>query len=242
MSILRNQIPIHADILSGLTDNKNSVLVFGDHKIKHCRIRPLETCGIAERTRALLGRMRYKILALAGLRHPDTRIPSQFMAEDFRSVLANYGFSNIKILDFFDKSADIVHDMNLPLPAQYEAAFETVIDMGTSEHVFDVRQCFANLFSLLKPGGTIILNLPCKGYYLHGLYTFSPELITEMLVCNGFEIIREIYGTEAGVIVDRNQDAPDIMMWMVARLTAKRDTFVSPQQAKWADVYRQQNG
>jgi len=97
------------------------------------------------------------------------------------------GFRTVRSLDFSDyEGADIVHDLNLPLPAKLEALSSFVYDGGTIEHVFDVAQALQNVMKLTKLGGTILLSSPANGQCGHGFYQFSPELFYRVLEANGF--------------------------------------------------------
>ena len=75
--------------------------------------------------------------------------------------------------------------MNSPL--QVSRQFDTVIDFGTLEHVFNLPIAFANVAALCKRGGRIIHALPANNYSGHGFYQFSPELFFSIYSAkNGF--------------------------------------------------------
>ena len=62
------------------------------------------------------------------------------------NILKNYfNLSSLNALDYssFEK-ADIIHDLNLPLN-NYKKQFDTILDFGTSEHVFNIVECFKNI-------------------------------------------------------------------------------------------------
>ena len=66
--------------------------------------------------------------------------------------------------------------MNNPLPEKLLKNYDTVIDGGCLEHIFNVPQALKNCSFLLKPGGQIIHILPANNFCGHGFYQFSPEL------------------------------------------------------------------
>jgi SAM-dependent methyltransferase len=84
------------------------------------------------------------------------------------------------LVESVDKSAyeqaTHVHDFNEPLPAGLHQKYDTVLDMGTLEHVYDAPQAFRNCSQLCKRGGQILHVLPANNFCGHGLWQFSPEL------------------------------------------------------------------
>jgi SAM-dependent methyltransferase len=84
------------------------------------------------------------------------------------------------VVDAIDNSpyegARIVADMNKPLPNALHQQYDTVIDLGCLEHIFDVAQSLRNVKSLCREGGRILHLLPANGFCGHGFYQFSPEL------------------------------------------------------------------
>lgn len=85
-----------------------------------------------------------------------------------------------KTVDSIDNSAyqqaSIIHDMNQPLPDHLFGAFDTVIDGGCLEHIFNVPQALKNCSLLSKEGGQIIHILPTNNFCGHGFWQMSPEL------------------------------------------------------------------
>ena len=82
-------------------------------------------------------------------------------------------------VDSIDRSnyekASVIFDMNEPLPAGF-AEYDTVIDFGTSEHVFNISQALNNIIRLCRQGGQILHVSPANNFCGHGFWQFSPEL------------------------------------------------------------------
>lgn len=82
------------------------------------------------------------------------------------------------VVESFDNStyegATYVADFNRALKVQ--TTYDTVVDFGCLEHVFDVRQAFENCATLCAEGGRILHLLPANNYCGHGFWQFSPEL------------------------------------------------------------------
>ncbi len=74
------------------------------------------------------------------------------------------------------EGATLVVDLNRPLPDDTPRDFDTVLDLGTTEHVFDVRQAFENLSALCRTGGAVAHAVPANQQNGHGFFQFSPEL------------------------------------------------------------------
>lgn len=92
-------------------------------------------------------------------------------------LIERFGASHVDSIDNSGyEGATIVADMNQPISSSLEAQYDTVIDFGCTEHIFDVAQSLRNVASLCKVGGTILHALPTNGFCGHGFYQFSPEL------------------------------------------------------------------
>lgn len=83
-------------------------------------------------------------------------------------------------VESIDKSAyeqaTHIHDFNEPLPRDLHQKYDTVLDMGTLEHIYNAPQAFKNCSLFCKPGAQILHVLPANNFCGHGLWQFSPEL------------------------------------------------------------------
>jgi hypothetical protein len=81
-------------------------------------------------------------------------------------------------VDSFDisgyENATHIVDMNKPLST--EANYNTIIDAGCIEHVYNVPQALANISEICAQGGQILHILPANNFCGHGFWQFSPEL------------------------------------------------------------------
>ena len=105
-------------------------------------------------------------------------------------VLQRYfGASSVESIDNSDyEGASLIHDMNSVTPDDWAGGFDSVIDGGCLEHIFQVNQALANCSRLCKPGGQIIHMLPANNYCGHGFWQFSPELFFSLYSqTNGYE-------------------------------------------------------
>lgn len=82
-------------------------------------------------------------------------------------------------------------NLNEPIAGQLAAhggPFDLMFDFGTAEHVFDLRQFFANAHDATKPGGLMIHGLPWTGWIDHGFYNFQPTLFFDLAAANGYTL------------------------------------------------------
>ena len=86
------------------------------------------------------------------------------------------GATRVRAIDYSNyQRADIIHDLNQPIPEELHDSCDVCFDGGTMEHVFDVRQVLANYMNLVKIGGHIFINVPANNLFGHGFYQFSSE-------------------------------------------------------------------
>ena len=108
---------------------------------------------------------------------------------DDEVVFRSLGFTSVEALDCSDyEKAEIVHDLNHPLPTGVEGAYDFVFDGGTLEHIFDVKTALINAAKLLKVGGRIHHAVPTSNFVDHGFYQFSPTVLLDYYAANGFEV------------------------------------------------------
>lgn len=89
------------------------------------------------------------------------------------------------------EGADIIHDLNQPIPDSLANRYDLVWDGGTLEHVFNFPMAMQNVMRMAKVGGHVFLELPANNLCGHGFYQFSPELFFRIFTpANGFELLR----------------------------------------------------
>jgi len=112
-----------------------------------------------------------------------------FSEEYSEKILLEY--FNADSVDSIDNSefenASIIHDMNEDFQF-INKQYDTIIDIGTSEHIFNINQNLINISKLCKSGGRIIHCLPANNQCGHGFYQFSPELFFSLYnESNGYQ-------------------------------------------------------
>lgn len=111
--------------------------------------------------------------------HPGVSIDKLTETTDYAEPFFRaLGVSDVTSMDYSDyEGADIVHDLNKPIPDALHGKYDIVLDGGTLEHVFDVKTAMTNAHDLLAPGGTFIGISPGNNFFAHGFYQFSPDMV-----------------------------------------------------------------
>lgn len=148
------------------------------------------------------------------------------------------------------EAAAIIHNMNEPVDQQYHSTFDTVIDGGTLEHVFNFPVAIRNCMEMVKPGGQLILMTPWHNYPGHGFFEFSPELIYNTLSEeNGFRVERMLIDAEGSWYSVKNpidlehrieiSTRDQILLYITARKVASCPLFSKwPQQSDYSAAWK----
>lgn len=72
---------------------------------------------------------------------------------------------------YHDTKADIAADLNKPLPVESEVA-DTVISFSVMEHLCEPQMMLNEAYRILKPGGSIILQVPWQWWIHEAPYDF----------------------------------------------------------------------
>src|SRR5262249_28318074 len=114
------------------------------------------------------------------------RLPGYGELVTDRSIFHALGIHTVKALDVSTyEGAEIVHDLNQPLPDDLTAIADFIIDGSTLDNVFAPAMTLRNYAQLLRPGGRLIainaLNTREGGFTL-----CSPDWFLDYFVENGF--------------------------------------------------------
>ncbi len=105
-------------------------------------------------------------------------------------LLRKLGAKNISSVDIFpDDCPTFILNLNYPLPEDMERKYDTVVDGGCLEHVYNFPVALENAMRAVKEGGHLLIYNICNNMSGHGFYQFSPEAFLQMLSAkNGFEM------------------------------------------------------
>ena len=92
-------------------------------------------------------------------------------------VLRALGFEKVDVLDISSyEGANVIQDLNCPVPTRLHERYDLIVDGGTLEHVFNFPMAIENVMRMVKVGGDVLLISPANNYCGHGFYQISPEL------------------------------------------------------------------
>ena len=87
----------------------------------------------------------------------------------------HFGATSVESFDNSDyEQATHVVDLNLPLSQSF--SYDTIIDLGCLEHIYNVPQALKNISLMCAEDAQILHLLPANNLCGHGFWQFSPEL------------------------------------------------------------------
>ena len=148
--------------------------------------------GVSFNSTATLGRQDYYVAS------SQCKILSQLVGFDINrenstdSFWTHLGAEQYDVIDNSSyEGANILHDLNTPIPDELKSCFDCVVDGGSLEHVFNFPVALKNCMEMVVLGGNLILITPWHHFAGHGFYQFSPELFYRTLcIENGYIIER----------------------------------------------------
>lgn len=111
------------------------------------------------------------------------------LAKLFYAIFLDY--RKIAAIDFHGTPEALKLDLNQPLALGEQ--FDIVIDGGTGEHVFDIRQFFSSCHQVTRPGGLMLHALPFLGWLEHGFYNFNPTFFWDLAQANSYSVVLLAY-------------------------------------------------
>jgi FkbM family methyltransferase len=88
------------------------------------------------------------------------------------------------------EGAAVIHDLNEPLPEDLAGRFDTVIDIGTLEHVFNIATAMKSMAEAVRVGGRFLCLNIANNHLGHGFWQFSPEVFFRTFCpMNGYEAV-----------------------------------------------------
>lgn len=102
----------------------------------------------------------------------------------------NARFHALDVSNF--EGADILHDLNYPLPPHLYGIADFIFDGSCLDNIFDVGNAMRSLSRLLRPGGRIVLmehgtSFQGPGAPAGALITFSPEWFFNFFAAHGYD-------------------------------------------------------
>jgi hypothetical protein len=175
---------------------------------------------------------------------------SVYVADD---VLRLLGFERVDVLDASDyEGANILHDLNIPVPPEMHEQYDLILDGGTIEHVFNFPVAIESAMRMAKVGGDFIIISPANNYCGHGFYQLSPELFFRIFIPeNGFKLLRIYMHSEGRYYhivdpvsvhgrVELLDSKPALVMVHARKIAHVPEKIQAPQQSDyvttWAEI------
>ncbi len=166
------------------------------------------------------------------------------------------GADNIYSFDCSNyENATYLHDMNCIIPECYQDKYDTVIDGGALEHIFNFPVAIKNCMEMVKIGGHYLGMTIGNNFMGHGFYQFSPELLFRIFTKeNGYEIVNLLVmetapGSQWFSVKDPNElkervtlvnQAP-LYVFVIAKKVAAVEIFKNvPQQSDYATIWQEE--
>ncbi len=127
----------------------------------------------------------------------DIREESMLINSYSENFLTDVGSTSIDSLDYSEfEKCSIIRNLNTLFSNdnnnnKIKEKYDIVLDLGTSEHIFNSSISIANSIFMLKTGGALLLVLPVSGWIEHGFYQFSPNFFRSLEV-DGL-ILKKLY-------------------------------------------------
>jgi hypothetical protein len=121
--------------------------------------------------------------------HATTNRKAGFESEPLitdAALLRLLGITNVRALDHSNyENAEIIHNLNFPLPDRLKGCADLVLDGSTLDNVFNPIMALKNFAELLRPGGRLLTG---NMYSNHNFpYTMvTPLWLLDYFVINGF--------------------------------------------------------
>lgn len=101
-------------------------------------------------------------------------------------------------------------DLNCPIRFPYPGFYDVIINTGTAEHVFDLRQVWETMHDAAKPGGLMVHSMPLWGWLDHGFVNYQPTFIADLAAANNYEVLVWLYAELRPAYVQRVHSPADI--------------------------------
>lgn len=192
------------------------------------------------------------------LKVPATQIKSEELAPG-KPIDYTLKLLGAKYIDSMDMSnfenANILHDLNLPIPETLELKYDLVIDSGTLEHIFNFPMAIYNCMKMVKTGGHFIGISPVNNTMGHGFYQFSPELyyrifchqygfeVQKMFLCTRYDSLNPVWFevSDPDKVRDRitlENKFPTILYIIAKKNSDKNDMLAFfPQQSDYSHLW-----
>lgn len=131
-------------------------------------------------------RVPYVIERPGSLEHLTLALSSEIERIADVSVFHSLADCKVSALDISDyEGAEVIHDMNLPLPDEYKGRFDFIFDGSSMDNIFNGPQALISMSELLRPGGRMVL-YNASNSARTGYLQFSPDWFIDFFAVNRY--------------------------------------------------------
>jgi len=149
------------------------------------------------------------------------------------------------------EGSELLLDLNFEIPSNLFEQYDAVLDLGSSEHIFNYPQVLINCHLLAKRQGIIYYDVPLN-WPNHGFYNLSPTIFYDFytenkattLECYGHYLQRGVSGISHAIIKDipkwqrfnlTSISGKEIIISYMVQKDETVTAFVMPIQRKYRD-------
>jgi hypothetical protein len=126
------------------------------------------------------------VSALTKMERGNPYIHNQYCEDMLRD---NFGAISVESIDNSNyENATHVFDLNKIIDNKILKEYDTIIDFGCTEHIYNISNALENITNLCKIEGQILHIVPANNMCGHGFWQFSPELFLSLYsIKNGYK-------------------------------------------------------
>ena len=118
---------------------------------------------------------------------------NQYVKDDPNFKTAKEYFTSLGVnhtsIDTNGEDGAIKVDLSI-ISKEHQNEFDIVTNYGTSEHVKQQYEVFANIHNWTRVGGAMVHCLPQAGYwYYHGKFNYELAFFTRLAECSGYKFV-----------------------------------------------------
>src|ERR1700691_3549825 len=92
-------------------------------------------------------------------------------------------------IDIADGYRTTIIDLNTqPLPKNFVAAFDVILNLGKTEHILNQMACFGAIHDATKAGGHMVHQLPALGWLDHCYFLYTGRFFFDLAGYNDYEL------------------------------------------------------
>lgn len=148
------------------------------------------------------------------------------------------GATEVRCVDFMpSRGVETQLDLNVP-DISWSHSYGVVINPGTIEHCFDIKEAMFNAWDALMPSGVMLSAAPLS-MGNHGFYNIQPTFFADFAMANGGEVLRmEARGKnwESVSVTQRGRFAPppeSVLYNLLRKKTDARGPWKIPTQGRF---------